>query len=319
MRVPVDLNVLRTADSGEAERFFAEADAESLVSAVAATSDADLLDLIKRDEVRPAAVTGLLTRLHEYAVADRMAGLQGVVRFDLERRGTLLERHALHFSGGTLTPMLDVDGDVPADVVLHTSILRFVRLVSGELNAGLAYLSGKLDIEGDADLALAVGGIFRVPGSGSVAVDPRLLDPVDVAKALGEVKSDHLRKVMRSGFRPVVLGEIFRRLPEFVNPEKSRGVTLCVGFRLAGNPSGEVERYVVDLADGEATVTEGEGDGGEGARRDATVSCEGHDFLKLVTGHLNPVAGVLKGQLKVKGDKTKALKLASVMDIPTAG
>jgi hypothetical protein len=28
------------------------------------------------------------------------------------------------------------------------------------------------------------------------------------------------------------------------------------------------------------------------------------------------VTGVLKGQLKVKGDKAKALKLASVMDIP---
>ena len=202
-----------TADAAEAARFFAEVDAEELVAAVAATSDADLLDLIRRDEVRPAAVTGILARLHEYAVAERMAGLEGVVRFDLERRGTLLERHALRFAGGTLTPMPGVGDDVAADVVLRTSILRFVRLVSGELNAGLAYLSGKLDIEGDADLALAVGGIFRVPGSGSVAVDPRLLDPVDVATALGEVKGDHLRQVMRSGFRPVVLGEIFRRLP----------------------------------------------------------------------------------------------------------
>ena len=315
MRVPVDLNVLRTADAGEAERFFAEVEAEQLVAAIAATNDGDLLDLIKREEVRPAAVTGLLSRLHEYAVAERMADLDGVVRFDLERKGTLLERHALRFSGGTLTPMLRVGDDVPADVVLRTSILRFVRLVSGELNAGLAYLSGTLDIEGDADLALAVGGIFRVPGSGSVAVDPRLLDPIDVAKALGEVKGDHLRKVMRSGFRPVVLGEIFRRLPDFVNPEKSRGVTLCVGFRLAGNPSGEVERYVVDLADGVATVSVGD----EGGSRDATVSCEAHDFLRLVTGHLNPVPGVLKGQLKVKGDKGKALKLAAVMDIPQAG
>ncbi len=315
MRVPVDLNVLRTADAAEAETFFAGVAAEELVAAVVATSDAILLDLIKRDEIRPVAVTGILARLHEYAVVERMAGLEGVVRFDLERKGTLLERHALRFSGGTLTPMLDVGDDVPADVILHTSILRFVRLVSGELNAGLAYLSGKLDIEGDADLALAVGGIFRVPGSGSVAVDPRLLDPVDVAKALGEVRGDHLRKVMRSGFRPVVLGEIFRRLPDFVNPDKSAGVTLCVGFRLAGNPSGEAERYVVELADGVATVSAGDG----GGARDATVSCEGHDFLKLVTGHLSPVAGVLKGQLKVKGDKAKALKLASVMDIPSAG
>ena len=312
--MPADLDVLQTADAGRAARFFAEVDAEELVAAVATTSDTELLGLISRDEVRTAAVTGILSRLHEYAVAERMAGLEGVVRFDLDRLGTPLERHALVFADGTLAPVPEVGADVPADVVLRTSVLGFVRLVSGELNAGLAYLSGALDIEGDADLALAIGGIFRVPGRGSVAVDPRLLDPVDVAVALGQVKGDHLRKVMRSGFRPVVLGEIFRRLPDFVNPEKSRGVTLCVGFRLAGNPSGEVERYVVEVADGVATVSVGD----EGGSRDATVSCEAHDFLRLVTGHLSPVAGVLKGQLKVKGDKGKALKLASVMDIPAA-
>ena len=56
--------------------------------------------------------------------------------------------------------------------MLRTSLLRFVRIVSGESNAGLEYLSGKLDIDGDALLALAVGGIFRVPGTDEVAVDP---------------------------------------------------------------------------------------------------------------------------------------------------
>jgi putative sterol carrier protein len=48
------------------------------------------------------------------------------------------------------------------------------------------------------------------------------------------------------------------------------------------------------------------------------VTCEGHDFLRLATGHLNPVYGVLRGHLKVKGDQTKALQLSSVLDIPQA-
>ena len=38
--------------------------------------------------------------------------------------------------------------------------------------------------------------------------------------------------------------------------------------------------------------------------------------MRLATGHMNPVAGVIKGQLKVKGDKAKALQLTSVIDIP---
>lgn len=307
-----DLLALRTATAAEATAFFAEIDPEDLVAAVRAATDDELLALVAREEVRPAAVAGILARLHEYAVPERLADLRGVVRFDLERRGTLLERHALAFEGRGMRVLPDVKASDPVDVVLRTSLLRFVRIVSGERNAGLEYLGGTLDIDGDAVLALAVGGIFRVPGTGEVAVDPTALDPVDVATVLGSVRPAHLKKVMASGFRSVVLGEIFRRLPEYVDPRRAARADLTIGFRLLGNPSGEIERYVVRVAAGVATVTAGDA----GEERDATVTCEGHDYLRLATGHLNPVTGVLKGQLKVKGDKAKALKLSSVIDIP---
>ena len=309
-----DLEQLRTADSGEAASFFADVDPELLVQAVAAASDADLLELIDRDEIRSAAVAGILSRLHEFSLPERVSRLRGVVRVDLDQRNTVVERHALAFDDGTMEPRLDVD-EISADVVLRTSVLTFVRLVSGERNAGLEYLAGRLDIEGEADLALGLGGIFRVPGTDSVAVDPTALDPVDVATALKGVKGDHLAKVMHSGFRDVVLGEIFRRLPDFVDEKKSAKVQLRIGFRLTGAPSGEVERYVVEVDRGTATVTR---DDQGSDHRDATVTCEGQDFLRLATGHLSPIAGVLRGQLKVKGDRAKALQLSSVIDIPQA-
>ena len=97
---------------------------------------------------------------------------------------------------------------------------------------------------------------------------------------------------------------------------RPREVRLTVGFRLTGNPSGEVERYLVRVDRGAATVTAG--DAGDAGERDATVTCEGHDFLRLATGHLHPVFGVLRGQLKVRGDQVKALQLSSVIDIPQA-
>lgn len=308
----IDLTPLRTAGPEETAAFFAGADPLDLVAAVAATSDDELLEVFGRDEVRPVAVDSILDRLHEYTVPERLAAVRGVVRIDLERRGTLLERHGLRFTGGAIELMRNLSADEPVDVVLRTSVLRFVRLVSGERNAGLEYLAGKLDIEGDADLALAVGGIFRVPGHTEAAVDPTALDPVDVATVLKDTPVEHLKRVMTSGFRPIVLGEIFRRLPDFVDPVRAKKVDLSIGFRLLGNPSGEVERYVVRVHDGIATVESGE----EGEERDATVTCQAHDYLRLATGHLNPLTGVLKGQLKVKGDRSKALKLASVIDIP---
>jgi predicted lipid carrier protein YhbT len=307
-----DLSSLRDVDPERVRAFLTTTDAEELVAAIRAASDDDLFALVGREEVRPVAVEVILARLHEYAVPERLALLHGVVRFDLEHRGRLLERHGIELRGGRILPRPDITVDEPVDVILTTHVVRFLRLVSGERNAGLEYLAGTLDIDGDADLAIGVGGIFRVPGTAQVAVDPTQLDPVDVATVLRTVPTGHLRKVMASGFRPVVLGEIFRRLPDFLNERKARDVRLTVGFRLLGNPNGEVERYVVRVHDGVATVDSGE----SGEESDATVTCEAYDYLRLATGHLSPVMGVLKGQLKVRGDKTKALQLSSILDIP---
>jgi alkyl sulfatase BDS1-like metallo-beta-lactamase superfamily hydrolase len=123
---------------------------------------------------------------------------------------------------------------------------------------------------------------------------------------------------MSSGFRGVVLDEIFRRLPDFVNPRRARGADLVVGFRLLGNPTGEIERYAVRVRDGQASVSRPGDSDGAGEHRDATVTCEAFDFLRLATGHLGAITGVLRGQLKVKGDKAKALQLSSIIDIPSA-
>jgi putative sterol carrier protein len=252
----------------------------------------------------------ILARLPRNALPDRLAALRGVVRFETTgAKGRTLDASTLRFEGGAVDP-----ADTEPDVTIRAEPDVLTGIVAGERNAGLEYLRGSLDLRGDADLALAVGGLFRRPGTGE-PVDPRDLDPVEVATVLGQVKGDHLKQVMRSGFRDVVLGEIFRRLPEFVNPGKAARTDLTVGFRLTGHPSGEIERYVVHVRAGRAVVTAGD----PGGERDATVTCEGHDFLRLATGHLNPVLGVLRGHLKVRGDQAKALQLSSVIDIPQAG
>lgn len=310
----VTLEPLLTATPDQAASYVRETEPEALIAAIRAASDDELGALVERVEVRAAAVAGILARLHEYAVLDRLAGVAGRVRFDLEHAGTVVERHLLVVDRGALTPTADVGADEPADVVLTTSVAGFVRLVSGEANAGLELLAGRLGVVGDTDLALALGGIFVVPGTDRVAVDPTRLDPVDVATVLADVPEAHLREVLVSGFRPVVLDEIFRRLPDYVDARKAARCDLTVGFRLLGGPDGTVERRTVRVLKGVATVT----DGDEGERRDATVTCEAHDFLRLATGHLSAITGVLRGRLKVKGDRAKALKLADVIDIPRA-
>jgi putative sterol carrier protein len=304
----------------ELDRFFYETDAELVVALVQGTADRDIERLLSDEPVRAAAVGSVLARLDEYAVPERLASVKGTVAFRLAlpKRGE--ERYVLEFQEGGVDVVLPAGGpgvSAEPDVTIACGMLDFVRLVTGGVNAALLYLGDRLAIEGDELLALEVGGVFRVPGTESVAVDPMALDPVDVAVAIAKVKDAHLHAVMAGGLREVVLSEVFRRLPDYVHERKAERHDLVVGFKIGGRPDGGADRFVVTLREGRASVVRVE-DGAEPGERDATIALNGAQFLKLVTGHLNPVTGVMRGQLKVRGDVKAALTFSGLMDIPSA-
>lgn len=298
-------------DEQAVEAVVAALPAEEVVSLLAATPDDEVRRLAADAAVRAGTVRAVLARLGEFADPARLAGITGVVDFAIRVDRATAETYRLRFADGHVTP-IEVSA-AAADVVVRLSALRFLRLVTGQANAALLLLNGRLSVDGDAMLALAVGGVFRVPGTDGPAVDPAALDPVDVARAIDKVRTDHLRDVMAGGFRPVVLGEIFRRMPDYVDPAKAKDLCCTIAFRVGGRADGGHDRYLVRLSGGACEVVE---DAADTAPRDATLSLSGVDFLRLATGHLNPVLGVLKGSLKVKGDRTKALAFSSSLDLP---
>lgn len=314
------VTMLSGMSADELDRFFHETDAEEIVALAQATPDKDVARLLEDEAVRSAAVGSVLARLDEYAVAERLAEVVGTVAFRLGISRRAEETYLLLFRDGgvDVVPPPDSHGhDGRTDVTIATGMLEFVRLVTGGANAALLHLANRLRIEGDELLALDVGGVFRVPGTDGVAVDPTALDPADVAVAIAGVNDAHLHGVMAGGLREVVLGEVFRRLPDYVNQDKARRHDLSVGFKIGGRPDGEADRYVVTLREGRATVERLDGSG-DGPDRNATIALNGAQFLKLVTGHLNPVTGVMRGQLKVRGDVKAALTFSGLMDIPSA-
>lgn len=304
----------------ELDCFFHETDAEKIVELVSSAPDRELERLLGDEAVRSAAVGSVLARLHEYAVAERLVEVEGRVAFRLRppgKRGEetyllLFERREL-----TVVPPSDGPGAQAPEVTITCGMLEFVRLVTGGANAALLHLENRLALDGNELLALEVGGVFRVPGTNGVAVDPTSLDPVDVAVAIAKVKDSHLDAVMAGGLREVVLAEVFRRLPDYVDREKARRHDLAVGFKIGGRPDGGADRYVVTLRGGEARVQRVH-DAAEAPERHATIALSGAQFLKLVTGHLNPVTGVMRGHLKVRGDVRAALTFSGLMDIPSA-
>ena len=292
----------------EVDRFFAEEQPEVIVRLVDAAPDDQLRSLLATAHLRDAAVHHVLNRLEEFAIPDRLRQVNGVVEFVVEVPKGVAERHALVFDGHTVGVL---EGDVAdPDVTIETGILDFVRLVSGGKNAALLLLGGRLRVVGDEALALAVGGVFQVPGKPGVAVDPAEVDPEQVAVVLKQVGDGHLRRVMSGGFRAVVLDQVFTRFPQFLDQDKAAGRRLSVGFTITGRPDGGADRVVVHVADGACRVEP------DGAARDATITLSGESFLKLVTGNLNPVLGVMRGALKVRGDVTTALELHKIMRVP---
>lgn len=304
------LAALGAATSDDLATLLDDADAVALVSAVRAASDAEIDALTSDAERERALVAGVLRRVGDLAVPGQLARTRGRVRWELPSGAA----HTVDLHPGS-------PGDTP-DVVVQGTARQLLRLVAGQLDVAIAYLGDQIRFHGASDLALALAALFAVDGTAPVTgtpVDVRDIDPVDVSRVLTGVATDHLRSVLASDFRPVVLDEIFARMPSYVNGRKAAGVQVTVGFCLTGRPDGEVDRYVLRLRDGQATVLAGEAaDAVRPEDRQATVTCEAADFLRLVTGHLSAVSGLLRGQLRVSGDKLAALRVNSAFDVPRA-
>lgn len=220
MRARIDR---RTGD--DLRQHLAEASGEALVTELRALDPQALERWLAAPETARTVVTGLLARLESVADPERLSTLEG--------RATFAVR------GSDLAETLVLGAGRGGEVVIRAEAPVLVRLISGAVDAALLHLSGDLDIEGDASLALDVGAALQIPGEGRAAVDPTSLDPVDVATACDQAPA-----------------------------------------------------------------------------ADATLILDGAGFLRLVTGQLHPVRGVLTGAVRVRGDRAKALTFNQLMTPP---
>ncbi len=62
---------------------------------------------------------------------------------------------------------------------------------------------------------------------------------------------------------------------------------------------------VIVLADGTASTDDRD--------TDCTISLTQENLVKLLTGKLNPMTGVMMGKLKISGDMTTAMKLGKLI------
>lgn len=140
-------------------------------------------------------------------------------------------------------------------------------------------------------------------------------DAGELAAMAGRISDKDLAAAMAEPeTRDKVLGEIFGRMADHVDPNQIKDVDAVVHFRIKDKPGGGEDVFEAVIKDGKVTVS-------EEPTTDSpklTVAAGPVPFLKLVTGQESGPALFMKGKLKIDGDLMFATRLTSFFRIPSA-
>lgn len=106
--------------------------------------------------------------------------------------------------------------------------------------------------------------------------------------------------------------EVETRLKAELTPDKMHNLTSSMNNRYLNCPGGSGKFFYVGFKDGAIdSVQVGEG---EGPQAEFTISGDYDVFAKISRAELGSQKALMGGQLKLKGNMVKALKLASLCD-----
>lgn len=87
-------------------------------------------------------------------IQPRLAGFNHTVKLDFEEDGML-------FIDAVQNPPVVTKKDAEAEVTLVTSIETLEKMLAGQQDPNLAFMTGKLKVRGSMGLALKLNGIFE--------------------------------------------------------------------------------------------------------------------------------------------------------------
>lgn len=144
------------------------------------------------------------------------------------------------------------------------------------------------------------------------------LEPGDVPdeeflQLVSAASDAQIEAVMHSEARGQILGEIFRRMGEYVRADRLPRSRSVVHWRIDDGPRGGPDEF--------ETVLDGDGVSARPGFHDeprVTLTTGAVEFVKLVTGRASGPTLFLTRRLKIKGDMSLAAGLTSIFTIPKA-
>lgn len=264
-------------------------------------------------EARTAALDEVFRRFPEFVEEARIRDVDAVVEWLITGPGGA-DRYVLVIESGACRTVRDLAAE--PRVTFELDALDFLKLVTGNAEPAVMFLSGALGLRGDQLFAVEMASYFRIPTADGAAraahsVDPALPDAAEIARVVRDTPDEQLREAMRGEIRELVLDEVFRRFPEHADATRAKGMSGAMEWKITGRADGGYDRYVVAIEHGEVRAGRD-----VDARPRAVMRLDGVDFLRLVTGNASPTMSFLRGKLRLKGDLAFAAQLPRVFRIP---
>jgi predicted lipid carrier protein YhbT len=140
--------------------------------------------------------------------------------------------------------------------------------------------------------------------------------PAQLADGFGrlvrDVPPERLEQVMRSPARRPVLDGIFWQMPKQLDAGRAPEVSTTIRWCITGRSDDGVDTYDLTVDNGAVHTTRE----ASGAAPRLTITMDGVEFLRLVSGNSDPMSAYFKGRIQLNGDIMVAAQLAQLFNMP---
>jgi len=138
------------------------------------------------------------------------------------------------------------------------------------------------------------------------------LAPEELARLVKQAPARQLRALLQGEGRSAMLTELVRRMPDAFRADRAGGLRAVIHWRIGDRPDGGHDAFQLSIANGACVVCET-----VDRIADLTLSIGAVEFLQMVTGNAHPVALVMRGKLRSKGDIALTATFPRLFDVPT--
>ena len=140
-------------------------DPAEFAKAVAETPEDQLEAGLADVQVRAMVLDGIFSQMAEHFDGKKAGDTEAVIEWQiLDKPGGGHDRYQVVVTGGTCS--VEKDGAHAPRVTFKLKPVDFLKLVTGNAQGPMMFMTGKLKIDGDVMFAAGVQGLFRMPGAG---------------------------------------------------------------------------------------------------------------------------------------------------------